>query len=440
MDKDNRIDISTTPDHYSVFEIVNEETKSEKRPGVLCTVKGIFMVANKVNENNRKYTTELFDKAILGYDYTKQMLEAKTLFGEAAHPEERFEVYIPLVSHCVTALWREGDTLYGKADVLDTPSGKIIDTMVRYGSKIGISARARGQLITDKDGVIHPDEDMYLFKTFDFVCNPGFAEARMSKVNESVGETTTMLEELEKIVESASEDTLRQIKPIFESAESLQPLLVKINEKLSKKTVSVDKEDEYDYNSVMCEMYEELDTLQDKIDSLQAIIVKKNKAINEQKSVIATLQHNLVVLNEHVQSCVGIKQQAIDLYTGADKDYQSVVAQLNEARAELDDANDTIVTLGDVCEQYEEQINDLSVQLNEAKVVANRLSNLDEAKQEKKKVVKVNHTHPVPKSRKQDFLNEGLVSGKQEDVYDLNEQSDRQKVTSNKLARFIQGC
>ena len=442
---EQQIDISKTPDQYSVLEICNEGIE-DRKPGVLCTVKGVFMVANKVNENNRMYTTGLFDKAILGYDYTQKMLEAKTLYGEAAHPEERFDIYIPLVSHNVVALWREGDKLMGKADVLDTPSGRIIDTLVRYGSKIGISARARGQLTTDNNGVIHPDEDMYLFKTFDFVANPGFEEARMSKVNEGVGESITMLQELEKVVESSNVDTLKQIKPIFEYSESLKPLLDKINEKLGSQQKNVDIKESKEYNSMyeddIYEMYVELDALQSRIDELNSIIAQKDFAINEANRTIANMEHTITVLNENAQNCVEIKNKALSLYDSQNKDFKTKSLLVQSLASQLDEANETITELGSVCEQYEEAIDGLTVELNEAKAENKKLASINESKQPKK-VVKVNHTHPVPKTskpRKLDFLNEGLVSDKQDGVYDLNEREDRQVLSNNKLARFIQGC
>ena len=87
----------------------------------------------------------------------------------------------------ITNLWlnEDGTVLLGKADILDTPNGRIIQTLVDYGSSLGVSARASGKVNKVEDR-LEVDEESYSFKTFDFVTNPGFVTSRVVEVNESM--------------------------------------------------------------------------------------------------------------------------------------------------------------------------------------------------------------------------------------------------------------
>ena len=45
-------------------------------------------------------------------------------------------------------------------DILDTPNGRIVATLAKYGYKLGISSRGTGEVYDDYDGQ-HVDEDTY---------------------------------------------------------------------------------------------------------------------------------------------------------------------------------------------------------------------------------------------------------------------------------------
>lgn len=162
-----------------------EESNSKKNDAVLCTVGGTFMELEKLGTNDRFYPEAVKDK-IIGTPYTERCLKYKTLFGEPHHPaDERYSVWCDEASHSITELHYDPKTktIYGKADILDTPKGRILNTLIRYGSIIGISARSYG-LTYKKGKTTYVDPDSYVFKTFDFTTNPGFVSARVEKMNE----------------------------------------------------------------------------------------------------------------------------------------------------------------------------------------------------------------------------------------------------------------
>lgn len=213
---------------------------SENRPnksGVLCTVKGPFAEINKKNRNNRVYSKSLWEKAI-NSEYIKEMLSNRTLFGEADHPESRYEISLPNVSHVIYDVWidENNELLMGEADILDTPAGRIVDTLVKYGAKIGISARASGSLISEEDYDVVAEDDYNLF-TFDFVPNPGFGSSRLDPVNESREHMEKSVKEsLKQQIEESNLNDLKIIKTVLESSEDkgfYGSLLERIEERMS---------------------------------------------------------------------------------------------------------------------------------------------------------------------------------------------------------------
>lgn len=159
------------------------------KQGVLRTVGGTFSVCEEVsktdNRNGRLYSRRLLENRIVGSPYTREMLEARTLFGEPGHPRDRMDIDIGNVSHVITELRMEPNgNVWGSADVLDTPAGRILQTLFECGSKIGISSRGAGRT-TREGGRDRVDEESYQFVTYDAVLNPGFGSARLGTITES---------------------------------------------------------------------------------------------------------------------------------------------------------------------------------------------------------------------------------------------------------------
>jgi len=69
----------------------------------------------------------------------------------------------------------------GKLEILDTPNGKIAKELVDAGYPLFVSSRAAG----DVDERTHEVEIAQIF-TYDIVCTPGFAEARLERMNEGL--------------------------------------------------------------------------------------------------------------------------------------------------------------------------------------------------------------------------------------------------------------
>lgn len=94
-------------------------------------------------------------------------------------------VHLANASHLITKLWWENDCLMGEGEILNTPSGKILKSMVDSGIRFGMSSRGVGSGQNDADGVLVIGENFKLI-TFDAVADPSTPKAFQSKYKESV--------------------------------------------------------------------------------------------------------------------------------------------------------------------------------------------------------------------------------------------------------------
>lgn len=178
---------------------------------------GIFAVLNQMNRNKRIYTEDQYLPQIEGLQ--SKIAESKVL-GEANHPTDRFDIDIKNVSHVVESLEynKEKGIVTGKIRLLNTPSGKIIQSLVEDGIPIHISSRAAGSV--NPDGTVVMKQ---LF-TYDIVAEPGFEQAQLNRVNEKYGfdDSDTIF-----LYEVAAEDADEFSEPENKVKEEISPEVAK---------------------------------------------------------------------------------------------------------------------------------------------------------------------------------------------------------------------
>jgi hypothetical protein len=69
----------------------------------------------------------------------------------------------------------------GEGEVLDTPSGKVLRSLINSGVRVGISSRGVGNGSTNEDGVLVIGES-YKLITFDAVADPSTFSAFQQKI------------------------------------------------------------------------------------------------------------------------------------------------------------------------------------------------------------------------------------------------------------------
>jgi hypothetical protein len=214
------------------------EAKEKKRPGVLAVVEGTFFVADKPSRNGRIYPKELWENVLSSPDL-KRMLQNRLLFGTVGHVEEQLDDLIRegKVSHVVTELKVTPDGRgWGRAEILDTPVGKVLKTLLESGSKLSVSSKAYGEYDGQTgEGYWRVSPSSFVLERFDFVVDPGFLEAqpKVKEVYESVIKGYCDKDVVGKLVEEKSKQEKRIVE-LLKELEEKDKRLKELEEKVEK--------------------------------------------------------------------------------------------------------------------------------------------------------------------------------------------------------------
>ena len=152
-------------------------TEEEKRyvAGGGMILSGIMQKADAVNGNGRIYPHKVLMKEVENYN---KLVNDRRALGELDHPEDSV-INLKNASHLVTKIWWQDKDVMGKVKVLDTPSGKVLQELVKSGVSLGISSRGMGSVREDQSQTIV--EDDFQLICFDFVSEPSTPGAFMMK-------------------------------------------------------------------------------------------------------------------------------------------------------------------------------------------------------------------------------------------------------------------
>lgn len=168
---------------WSAWEYDKDRTIREfKENGGKYIMKGILQKANTLNQNGRIYPMDLLEREVRNYQ--KFIAENRAL-GELDHPDSSV-VELKNASHIVREAYMQGDVCYGTVEVLDTPSGKILKSLVDSGVTLGISSRGVGS--TRKEGDYQVVQDDFQLICWDFVTEPSTPGAFMMKEGKEINE------------------------------------------------------------------------------------------------------------------------------------------------------------------------------------------------------------------------------------------------------------
>ena len=164
--------------HDSNLQVITEKKKDG---GNSYVIEGVFMQADKKNRSGRIYDKDILEGAVNKY-VTEQVKTGRAV-GELNHPEGP-TINLDKVSHKITELKFEGSDVIGKASILNTPMGKIVEGLLEGGVKLGVSSRGMGTLV-NKQGVSHVGKD-FMLSTVDIVQDPSAPEAFVNGIMEGV--------------------------------------------------------------------------------------------------------------------------------------------------------------------------------------------------------------------------------------------------------------
>ena len=177
-------------------------TEAEKRfvadGGMMLT--GRMQTAEVKNGNGRIYSKPILEREVKNYH---KLVKERRALGELDHPEDSV-VNLKNASHLVTEVWWDGDDVMGKVQVLETPSGKVLRSLVESGVKLGISSRGLGT-VSENNGVTEVNDDFQLI-CFDFVSEPSTPGAYMIKESKEEPNIFTKADKLNRLLNDILEE------------------------------------------------------------------------------------------------------------------------------------------------------------------------------------------------------------------------------------------
>lgn len=129
-------------------------------------MKGILQKADTLNQNGRVYPREILHREVRNY---QKFISENRALGECDHPDSSV-VELKNASHIVREAYMDGDVCFGTVELLDTPSGKILQSLVESGITLGISSRGVGS--THREGDHDVVQDDFQLICWDFVSEP----------------------------------------------------------------------------------------------------------------------------------------------------------------------------------------------------------------------------------------------------------------------------
>lgn len=143
-------------------------------------IEGVFMQAEKKNHNGRIYPKHILAREI--GNYIREYVEKNRACGELNHPEGP-TVNPERISHKIVKIEESGNDYYGKAQVLDTPCGRILKGLLEGGVQVGVSSRGLGSL-KEQNGANVVQNDFRL-SCVDVVFTPSAPDAYVQGIMES---------------------------------------------------------------------------------------------------------------------------------------------------------------------------------------------------------------------------------------------------------------
>ena len=171
MNKKMKLLTEWIPFDYS-SEMIAE---SRELNGGKIVMKGILQKADTLNQNGRVYPLPILEREIRNY---QKFIQENRALGECDHPDSSV-VELKNASHIVREAYMQEGVCYGAVELLDTPSGKILQSLVESGVTLGISSRGVGS--TRRDGDTDVVQDDFQLICWDFVSEPSTPGAFMMK-------------------------------------------------------------------------------------------------------------------------------------------------------------------------------------------------------------------------------------------------------------------
>ena len=299
---------------------IDNQSTSNLPNGVIGRLGGTFADYSQGTRNGgRIYPHELWINRVLNNEDVLESLNTLTLFGEVDHPQDdRVET---LAYNAAISIYKLEDRpreqiIYGEAYILDTPSGRIVKSILDTGAQLGVSSRGLGEeTVQNGELVINPET--YDFITFDVVVTPANIKARVSLLESK--QKSNLLESIKKEISNVTTlSQLSQIKEVVQNVHLEKALSKELETKqndLTKQPIKesikrVNKEIAYNlFKEALARRTKQVKTFKD-INTTQ--LVQKLESDKKAKVEQDKLQESLSSLKNQVNELIEARKQQLN--------------------------------------------------------------------------------------------------------------------------------
>lgn len=303
----------------------------------------------------------------------KEKLANGVCYGELGHPEDRTEIDMSKIAVCLREQPKKNSKgqLEAVFDILDTPNGRILKTLCDYGSKLGVSSRGTGDIVTDDEGNEMVDPNTYECECWDIVLIPAVESARLEYVKESLDNVKSLKQALNEELEKASQDDKRVMEETLHTLNigySSSKKSNNIDESKSKEKTTSTSNDAIDngLNEVMKSLKESL---------------KTNKDLETQR---LKLQNDLAVSNTKVEKL----EEELSRYKSTTIRLSTLANESKEYKKKLDSLNEELTSTKGQLQKEQDKVKRLSESRKDLRTIRNNTSKLNESIENKDKQIK----------------------------------------------------
>ena len=170
------------PEGRCPVDVLSESERKEAMNDGAVYLVGICQKAGTKNGNGRVYRKETLKRELENY---QNAIRDRRSLGELDHPDDSV-INLKNTSHLAVKMWWSGDAVMGKFEILDTPSGKVLQELVKSGVSLGISSRGMGS-VREEQGQTIVEDDFQLI-CFDMVSEPSTPGAFMVREARNLNE------------------------------------------------------------------------------------------------------------------------------------------------------------------------------------------------------------------------------------------------------------
>jgi hypothetical protein len=278
-------------------------------------LQGTFAQFGVVNNNDRLYEESEY---LPHLEYLQKKIKENRLLGELDHPE-KFDISLSKTSHIIEHLEYDKSSrqIKGRVRLLDTPAGRIAKDLVKAGVPISISSRAAGLVESNKKVKIKK-----IF-TYDLVADPGFENAVLSKMNESLGIHSDLI---------AVYDMTEKYPELMEDTDATPSSVTEESTKTNKQS-AMDFVTTDEMNAYSIFVKEEFEKLQEKFNELN----EKNSN-SDLVSQISSLNENMEKMQKYLDYLANTSDKSIQYTEYVAERLDRVIDYTNYVAKTLDES------------------------------------------------------------------------------------------------------